>query len=78
MPLYTLIIKTYQKQVKGKTIHCGTIAIKGGSVLREALDKSTFKELSRELRKSNLIPTSVQFSKKGTVEFQFESKKPLL
>lgn len=74
---YTLELRTYTKQLKAKTKLCGEIRIKGGRVLHEVLYVSTLTDLSRKLRKTNLIPTDVQIDKKNVVEFKYQSKKPL-
>lgn len=77
MPKYTLVVKTYQKEVRGRTKLCGIITIKGGDVLQKEMDKSTLKELSRSLRSGGLLPTDIEITKKCTVEFPYISKEPL-
>lgn len=73
MPQYTLIVKTYQKSIKGNSRWCGVIGIKDEETLRKETDKSTFTEVSKALRSHGLIPSNVEIKKRNTVVFPFFS-----
>jgi ABC-type lipopolysaccharide export system ATPase subunit len=75
MPAYTLIVRTYTKEQRGRTKLCGIIALKNGDVLQKEEDKSTLTELSRALRSLGYLPTNIEISKKCTIEFQYHAKE---
>jgi hypothetical protein len=77
MPQYTLIVKTYQKVIKGNPRWCGIIGIKDGETLRKETDKSTFTEVSKALRSHGLIPATVEILKRDNVVFQHNSNEIL-
>ncbi len=77
MPAYTLIVRTYTKEKRGRTKLCGIIALKNGEVLQKEEDKSTLTELSRALRSLGYLPTNIEISKKCTKEFQYIAKEAL-
>ncbi|HEX8974639.1 MAG TPA: hypothetical protein VF817_04090 [Patescibacteria group bacterium] len=77
MPTYDLVLKTWQSTSKGKTKLNGSISIKGGEVLAEKKEASTLAELSKALRKSGYVPTTLKIEKKTCLEYTYQTSKLL-